>query len=202
MYVEDILPRPVRLAVAADAVIYYQMDLQRALGAMAPGTAVQLVALGEDTYKVRGRARHGDVVGWMRMQDLRSSDPKLPDKLKAFFERQKAVDEVIANNQVALGMTLEEVKASLGNPTRKNAKISAAGREESLEYSIFERVPQITTAQDALGNLVQRTIYVKVEVGRLSVSFKDGIVEEIQESVGNPLGPGGVKIVPGPITLF
>lgn len=202
MYVEDILPRPVRLTVAGESVIYYQLDLQRPLGAMAPGTPVQLVAMAENLYKVRGRARHGDVAGWMRMQDLRSADPKLPEKLKAFYERQKAVEEVIAKKQVALGMTLDEVKASLGNPTRKSSKITAAGREEAYEYSVFERVPQITTGRDLEGNLVQRTIYVKVEVGRLSVSFKDGTVTEINETVGNPLGPAGVQIVPGPIIVY
>lgn len=202
MYIEDILPKPVRLTVAGESVIYYQLDLQRPLGAMAPGTPVQLVAMAEDLYKVRGRARHGDVAGWMKMSDLKSADPKLAEKLKAFFERQKAVDEVIANKQVALGMTVDEVKTSLGNPSRKSSKITAAGREEALEYSIFDRVPQITTGRDAEGNLVQRTIYVKVEVGRLTVSFKDNIVTEIQETMGNPLGPGGVRIIPGPITVF
>jgi hypothetical protein len=46
-------------------VIYYQGDMQRALGAMAPGTPVLLVAMTDTAYKVRGRARHGDVAGWI-----------------------------------------------------------------------------------------------------------------------------------------
>jgi hypothetical protein len=112
------------------------------------------------------------------------------------------VDELIANRQVALGMTNTEVEQSLGRPTRKSAKVTAAGREEVLEYSIFDKVPQITTGRDAVGNLVQSTIYVKVEVGRLTISFQNGAVSEINETMGNPLGTGGVKIVPGPITVF
>lgn len=202
IYVEDILPKTVRLTVIGESVIYYQSDWQRALGSMAPGTLVQLVAMSDSGYKVRGRARHGDVAGWMRMQDLRSPDPQLPEKLKAFYERQKKVDELIANKQVALGMTTAEVQQSLGKPTRKSAKLSAAGREEVLEYSIFERVPQIVTGRDAVGNLVQNTIYVKMEVGRLSISFQNGNVSQIEENMGNPLGAGGVKIVPGPITVW
>lgn len=202
LYIEDILPKPVRLNVAGDSVIYYQLDMQRALGQMAPGTSVQLVAMTDTSYKVRGRARHGDVAGWMRKEDLKSPDPKLDDKLKAFYERQKKVEELIANRQVALGMTNAEVEQSLGRPTRKSAKVTAAGREEVLEYSIFDKVPQITTGRDAVGNLVQSTIYVKVEVGRLTISFQNGAVSEINETMGNPLGTGGVKIVPGPITVF
>jgi len=202
LYMEDILPRPVKLTVGAEAPIYYQNDMQRVLGNMAPGTPVQLVAMTETSYKVRGRARHGDVAGWMRTDDLRNPDPKLQEKLKAFYERQKQVDELVTNHQVALGMTSEEVKLSLGNPSRKSSRITAAGREESLEYSIFDRVPQTVTGRDAVGNLVQNVIYVRVEVGRLTVSFKDGAVSEIQETVGNPLGSGGIRIVPGPITIY
>jgi hypothetical protein len=202
LYIEDILPKPVRLSVAGDSVIYYQLDLQRPLGQMAPGTPVQLVAMTDASYKVRGRARHGDVAGWMRKEDLKSADPQLYDKLKAFYDRQKKVDELVANRQVALGMTNSEVELSLGKPSRKSTKITAAGREEVLEYSIYDKVPQITTGRDAAGQLVQSTIYVKVEVGRLTVSFQNGAVSEINETLGNPLGTGGVKIVPGPITVF
>jgi hypothetical protein len=202
IYLQDILPKPVRLAVLAESVIYYQGDMQRPLGAMAPGTPVILVAMNDSAYKVRGRARHGDVSGWMRMADLQSTDPKLAEKLKAFYERQKKVDDLIAAKQVALGMTPEEVEMSLGRPTRRSTRTTAAGREEVLEYSIYEKVPQYTTGRDALGNLVQSVIYVKVEVGRLTLSFQNGAVAEINETLGNPLGTGGVKMVPIPVNVF
>jgi hypothetical protein len=202
LYVEDILPKPVRLSVLVESVIYYQGDMQRALGAMAPGTPVLLVAMTDNAYKVRGRARHGDVAGWMRMEDLKSPDPKLAEKLKAFYERQTKVDELIDRKQVALGMTSAEVQLSLGRPTRRSTRITAAGRDEVLEYSIFDKVPQITTGRDAVGNFVQTTTYVKVEVGRLTLSFQNDVVSEISESVGNPLGGGGVQLVPPPVTVF
>lgn len=202
MYVEDILPKAVRLTVTKESPIYYQIDMQRVLGAMPSGTVVQLVAMSDEGYRVRGRARHGDVAGWMPRDALKSQDPQLPEKLKAFYERRKQVDALIADHQIAIGMTVEEVKTSLGNPSRKSSKITANGREEALEYSIYERVPQITTVRDRLGNLVQTTIYVKVETGRLSVAFRDDVVTEISETMGNPLGSGGVKLLPIPVVLF
>jgi hypothetical protein len=198
---EKILPKPVRLTVAADSVIYYQGDFQRALGNMAPGTAVQLIAMSETAYKVRGRARHGDVAGWMHMNDLKSSDPKLFEKLKAYAERRKVVDELIQKHQIAIGMTAEEVKASLGTPTRKSSHITDGSREETLEYIVFQYVPQATTGRDQNGNLVQNVVYVKVESGRLSVALKGDAVSDIKETKGNPLGGGGVKIVPIPIIV-
>jgi phosphatidylserine decarboxylase len=155
--------------------------------------------MSDTSYRVRGRARHGDVAGWVRQADILSADPQLADKLKKLFARTQQVAELIKNNQVALGMTNEEVQASLGKPTRKNTKINAGGKQERLEYAMYEKVPQVTTGRDAFGQLVQTVIYVKVEVGTLSLNFKAGVVDEIEETKGNPLGNGGVQVVPAPI---
>jgi hypothetical protein len=126
----------------------------------------------------------------------------LATNLKKLLERTQKVEELIRNRQVALGMTSEEVKASLGKPSRTSAKINAQGKEEKLEFSIYERVPQTTTGRDAFGQLVQTVVYVKVEVGTLAVNFKDGVVSEIEETKGNPLGGGGVQIIPPPLFGF
>jgi hypothetical protein len=198
---EAVLPQPVRLVVRADAIIYYHATFDSALGNMAAGTVVTLAGMSDTGYRVRGRARHGDVAGWMRLADLQSKDPLLHEKLKAFYERQKQITALIETHQVALGMTLEEVQQALGKPTRRSSRITAAGREDRVEYAVFEKVPQVLTSRDSFGQLVQSTVYVKVEVGTLSISFKAGVVEAIEEVKGNPLGGGGVKIVPIPILL-
>jgi hypothetical protein len=197
--VEDMLKKPVMLKVLQESPIYTRSTLDNALGSMAPGTLVKLVGLSDTAYRVRGRARHGDVSGWMRIPDLLSADPNLVPNLKKLHERQMIVEELIAKHQVALGMTAEEVTASMGKPNRKSSKLSAAGRDEKFEYVVYDRVPQYTTGLDAFGRAVQTVVYVKVETGSLSVNFKDGIVETVEETKGNPLGTGGVKIVPGPI---
>lgn len=201
--VESILPKPVKLTVIGDAVIYYQSDMQRVLGSMAAGATVQLVAITDTAWKVRGRARHGDVAGWMKTADLKSPDPKLPEKLKAYVERQRLVEELIQKHQIAVGMTTSEVKASLGQPARKSTHVTKDGREESYEYSVYKNVPKIVTGRDQQGNLVQNVIYVKVETGRLTVNFSGGHVSEIQETQGEtPVAGGAVKIVPAPIVIF
>jgi hypothetical protein len=197
--VEGLLPKPVVVKVPNEATIYYNADLQRPLGTMAPGTIVTLVALGDTAYRVRGRARHGDVAGWLRPADVISPDPDLHENLKKVYERQTLVRDLIANHEVALGMTQEEVRESLGKPTRSSRKVTNFGREDTVEYAIFERVPQTVTGRDALGRIVQSIVYVKVETGTLSIHFKDDLVDTIEEKKGNPLGGGGVKIVVPPI---
>ncbi len=199
--IEGMTLKPVLVKIQQESPVYSTSKFQGAVGSFAPGVIVTLVAMSDTGYRVRGRARHADVAGWVRQVDVLSKDPLLADKLKKLYERSQQVAELIKSNQVALGMTPEEVQSSLGKPTRQSTKVNAAGKEQRLEYSIFEKVPQVTTNRDAFGQLVQTVVYVKVEVGTLSMSFKDGVVEEIEETKGNPLGAGGVKIVPAPVVF-
>lgn len=200
--VEGMTPRPIVLKVKLESPVYPSSRLQGALGSFAPGTPVTLVAMSDTAYRVRGRARHGDVAGWVRQSDLLSSDPNLATNLKKLYERTQKVAELIDKHQIALGMTSQEVQASLGKPSRSNTKVNAKGKEEKLEFSVYDKVPQTTTGRNAFGQIVQTVIWVKVEVGTLSVSFKDGVVSEIEETKGNPLGGGGVQVVPPPFMFF
>jgi hypothetical protein len=184
-----------------EATVYATSTLQRPLGTMAAGTAVKLVGLGEDAYRVRGRARHGDVAGWLKADAFVMEDPELPQKLRALYERQQLMAELIATHQVALGMTPAEVVESMGRPTRKASRVTAAGRADFMEYAVYEKVPQVRTGYDPLGRVVQSVIYIKVEVGTLSISFKNGLVDAIDEVKGNPLRGAPIKIVPGAVIL-
>lgn len=199
--VEGMTPKPVVLKVQLEAPVYPTSKFQGALGSFAPGTLVTLIAMSDTAYRVRGRARHGDVAGWIRQADVLSADPNLATNLKKLYDRTQKVAELIEKHQVALGMTSQEVKASMGKPSRTSAKVNANGKEEKLEFSIYDKVPQTTTMTNAFGQLVQTVIYVRVEVGTLSVSFKDGVVSEIEETKGNPLGGGGVQMVPAPFAF-
>ena len=60
-------------------------------------------------------------------------------------------------------------------------------------------MPQTTLGRAPDGQLVQSIVYLKVETGTLTLSFKDGVVEAIEETIGNPLKGGQIKIVPGPV---
>ena len=199
---EGMTPRPIVLKVQLEAPVYPTSKLQGALGSFAPGTLVTLLAMSDAAYRVRGRARHGDVAGWVLKTDVLSADPNLSANLKKLYERTKMVDELIQHKQVALGMTSQEVHASMGKPARKASKITAAGKEERLEYAVYDQVPQTTTGTNAFGQIVQSVIYVRVEVGTLSLSFKDGVVSEIEETKGNPLGRGGARTIPPPVAGF
>lgn len=199
IHVEDILTKPIILKIVNDAPIYVSSKMDRAIGSMIPGTLVKLVGISDTAFRVRGKARHGDTSGWVRMTDALSPDPNLVPNLKKLHERQTQVETLITAHQIALGMTSEEVLASMGKPSRKSSKLSAAGKDEKFDYVIYERVPQYNTTLDAFGRAVQTVTYIKVETGSLSVNFKNDVVDTIEETKGNPLGSGGIKIVPGPM---
>lgn len=197
--VEDLIPKPIQLKVAREAPIYYQSSMDRVLGSMAPATVVRLVAMSDQgDFRVRGRARHGDVAGWMRKVDVISQDPNLAANLKKTWDRHVQVSALIEAKQVALGMTLDEVHQSLGKPDKKSSKVNLDGRSDVLEYITYDIVPQTTTRQDFLGNFYNETIYVKVPTGRMSITFADTVAKEIEEVEGNPLGNRGVQLVPVP----
>ena len=57
------------------------------------------------------------VSGWVSPRLLGSKDKDFVENLKKVYERQKVVRELIAKHEVAIGMSVEEVGASLGKPT-------------------------------------------------------------------------------------
>lgn len=202
VYFEDFLDQRVELLAIEQVPIYATAQRQRALGTLKKGRKVEIVAMTDKQYQIRGAALHGRVKGWVLPSALASLDEEFVANLRALYERQKIVRELIEEHQIALGMNIDEVLASMGKPSRKSSKLDKGGRRDIYEYITYERVPRYRTAHDRFGNVVQQLYYVKVESGRLSVSFDDGVVETIEEAEGNPLGSSGVRIVPFPIDLF
>ena len=202
IYFEDFLDKPVKMRVLKQVPIYATAERRRALGTMKKGLDVQVVAMNEKQFRVRGRALHGDVAGWMLASELGSPDKNLVKNLRKMYERQLVVQELVAKNQVALGMTLDEVTQSMGKPSRKTTKLDKGGRSDVYEYATFERVPQTRFVPDRFGRIFRKTVWVKVETGTVSISFKDEVVQSIENKEGEPRGGRDVKIVPVPIELY
>lgn len=201
IYLEDFTPSEVKLTVIGEPPIYKSTLRKDALGLLKKNREIELVAMTDTQYRVRGEAQHGTVIGWVLPSQLTSLDENFVTNLRALYERQKKVEELIEAGEIALGMTIDEVGDSLGRPSRKSSKLDKGGRLDVYEYITYKRLPQYryVTGQD--GRLYQETYYVKVESGKLKVSFKDKIAESIEESEGEPLGDGNVRIITPPIIL-
>jgi hypothetical protein len=201
IYLEDLLVRPARLATISDAPIFYHSDLARYLGTLKKGQIVELQAVSDKAYRVRGMAQQGQVAGWVDPKFLNPLKKDFLDNLKQNAARLEQVRALIAKGEVALNMTVEEVQQALGKPTKKSSHVDASGRADTWEFIRYERVPQETVGRDFNGNLVSNIIYIKVPVGKLSVTFANNLVTSLEQTEGSLEKGATAKIVPAPFTV-
>ena len=201
IYLEDLLPKPVRLATIADAPIHYKIDLERYLGILQKGQIVELQAVSDTAYRVRGKAEQGQVAGWVDPKFFNPLPKDFLANLKQNSARQQEVAALIAKNEVAVNMTPEEVSKALGKPGKKTSHLDAKGREERWEFVKYERVPKEIVGRDKDGNLVKSVISEKVPIGKLAVSFVNNLVASLEQTEGTLDRAAQVKIIPAPFLV-
>jgi hypothetical protein len=114
------------------------------------------------------------------------------------------VKDLIDNHQVALGMTLSEVIASIGPPDKRSSKVTEEGRSDTLEFIAYERVPRTVVGYDSFGVPYNTTTYVEVESSRVTIELENNTVITIEDSEGVDLSRNGgtLSVVPPPVFLF
>ncbi len=201
VYLEDFAVKTVRLATVADAAVSTKPGDGKSLGIIRKGSAVELLAISDTAYRVRGQAAQGGVAGWVAVQAVSALKPEFIESLKQNAKRKAEVDTMIAKGEVALNMTPEEVTAALGKIQKKTSKLDAQGRKEVWEVIRYTRVPQETTGYDRTGRLVTSTVYVKVPSGKLTVSFENNLVSALEQTEGNTDVQPPVRLVPVPVLV-
>lgn len=200
IYINEHLDRAIFLKVAKPAEIFATKNGGRKLGTFPINTKVELLAIGgENAYRVKGKAKHSTVSGWVSPQMLTSSDKNFIANLKQLYERQMAVNELIANHDVAIGMTLDEVRLSLGEPTKTEVKQTRKGDSGQWEYIISEEEKHYRTVIDPHSGRAYRQLshITTEERERTTVEFEDNIITSVTRKRNN--GPGKVRIIPVPI---
>jgi len=200
IYLEDLLMKPARLATVADTPIYYASDLGRYLGTLKKGQIVELQAVSDKAYRIRGMAQQGQVAGWVDPKYLNPLTKDFLVNLKQNAARLEQVKALIAKNEVAINMTPEEVQLSLGKPTKKTSRLDATGREDIWEFIRYVSMPQETVGRDNLGNLVSSITYIKVPAGKLSITFANNLVSALEQTEGNDHG-AQVKMISPPFAI-
>lgn len=201
VYLEDFVKQPVKLATLADTQIFYQSDLARYLGTLRKGQLVELQAVGENAYRVRGKAQQGQVAGWVSAASLTPLKADFLENLRKNAARKTEVDALISKNEVAVNMTPDEVTKALGKASKKTSRLDANGREEVWEFIRYERVPQEVTGYDREGRLVRTITYVKVPNGKLAVTFMNNLVSALEQSEGTFDRDARVRIVTAPFAI-
>ena len=202
-YLEDFLTQPFRLRVLGATAIFFNSDQARFLGTLRAGQAVEVQAVSENgtLARVRGQAGQGQVAGWVDARSLTPINPAFLKSLHRSAERRERVKALVAANEVALGMTPNEVTASLGAPPKRSSRTDANGISERWEYIRYQSVPRQVSGVDNYGRLITSVVYEKVPVGSFGVVFTNGSVSAIEQSEGNLAAAAQVKIVPPPVDL-
>lgn len=201
VYVEEFSDKKIELLVAKPGPVYITKKGGRKLGVLKVNTKVELIGFNEKAYKVRGTATHGGVSGWVSPKILASKDKDFVANFQKVYERQKVVRELIANHEVAIGMTTDEVAEALGRPTKTKVRQTAKGKTGKWEFIQYEEQDHYTYVRDpATGRTYRQYSHTtKEELGKLVVEFENEVVTAIEESENNE--GGKVKIVVPPVVF-
>lgn len=223
IYFSDFGIKPLKRALLAAAPAYFDATQTRYAGTLRFPQTIQVEALNSNNLiRVRGNAQQGGIVAWISPQFLEPLPENFSDNLRKSEARRNEVEALISRNEVAIGMTIEEVGRSLGKPQKKTSRADKTGTQQIWEFVKYQLVPQTTyapvnnqtiltlqkTTTSPGGTLIQNspglaasTIYIKVPVGTLTVTFKDNIVEALDQSEGTTTG-GQVSVVIPPLNVY
>lgn len=203
IYLEGMVEEEVQVRISAEAPVYANLKGERWMGNLLPNQNAVLLAVSEKAYRVRARAKQGQVAGWISKAAATGLPEDFEENLRLYYERYVIVSELIENKQIALGMTVAEVAASIGPPNKRGSTVTQDGRTDTLEYISYKRIPQTYTTLDAFGRPVAATRYVEVESGRITVEFSDDVATSISESEGIDLSNARPDVsVPPLVFLF
>lgn len=200
IYLSDFATKPMRLKVLEPAPAYFDLAGNRYVGTLRVPQVVEVQAVSDKAYRVRGNAQQGQILGWVDPAYLQEIPKDVLAALRKSEERRRTVAALIAKNDVAIGMTADEVELSLGKPQKKTSRASKdQALEQVWDYVKYQLIPQTTNVLGPGGLASVATTYIKTPVGRLTVTFKDGLVESLDQSEGTLLSGGETTIVAPPI---
>jgi hypothetical protein len=203
IYLSDFATQPLKLKVLAPAPAYFDLAGTRYVGTLRASQFVEVQAISDTAYRVRGNAQQGPVLGWVAPKYLQPIAPEALATLKKADERRQTVLALIRKNQVAMGMTPAEVQLSIGKPQKATSRAAKDRATEQIwEYVKYTTIPQSTTVAGPNGTFTVATTYVKTPIGRLTITFKDGMVESLDQSEGTIFSTDETTVVPPPILVY
>ena len=187
------------LLVVKESTVFATKKGGRKLGTYPVDTKLRLLGMTDKGYKVKGKAKHSLVTGWVSPKNLASKQPKFVEELKQYYERELEIRELIANKEVAIGMTIDEVEQSVGEPTKKESRITKDGRTGKWEFIKGKELKHYTNTVDPrTGQVFRRFSHVTVEEQeKLTVEFENNVVTAISSLENN--SAGNIRIIVPPI---
>ncbi len=184
VYLEQASVKPLELKVIREAPVFSDKEGKHQLGTLAANQVARIEAITDKVYRVRGMGTRGGIAGWVAPWAFSPNDPEFAAKLKQFYDRQIQVQELIAANQIACGMTMEEISRVLGKPTKTSSRKTETGETATWEYVRYEEVKHYITRVDPTTGTPYRQLshITQEEKSRINVDFENQIATAIEES--------------------
>jgi hypothetical protein len=201
VYLDRTLPKPIKLTVIKEAPVYSDKSGSHRLGFLKANQTVELEAITEKAYRVRGKSLHDGIVGWVAPWAFSSKDPDFVENLKKLYHRQMAVQAIIDAKEVAIGMTMDEVGQAKGKPTKTTLRRTATGQSGQWEFIDYEETKHYVTRVDPSTGLVYRQLshVTQEEKSKVTVEFENDVVTAVEESEDNK--GGNVRVIVPPVVF-
>lgn len=201
VYLNEVVERPIKLKVIKEAPVFSDKEGNHRLGFLQADQIVELEGMTERVYRVRGKGTRNGIAGWVAPWAFSHPEENFVAKLKQVYDRQISVNEIIAARGVALGMTMDEVSASRGEPTKTSMRRTKDGQSGSWEYIDYDEVRHFITRIDPLsGQAFRQLSHVTTEEkGKTVIEFEDNIVTALEESENN--FPSKARIIVPPLVF-
>lgn len=199
IYLDEIVDPPIQLKVIKQAPVYSDKGGNVRVGFLKADQTVTLEGMTAKVYKVRGEGTRNGLAGWVAPWAFSHPQEDFVAKLKQLYDRQIAVNEIIAKEGIAIGMTPVEVGKSRGQPTKTSIRRTVDGEQGSWEYIDYKEVKNYITRIDPVTGQVYRQLasITREEKGKTVVEFKDGLVTALEENENR--GAGNVRIIVPPL---
>jgi hypothetical protein len=196
MYMDEMNLPPLMLKVRVRAPLMFTRDRSSILGHVSPGQVVTVLGVGETQYYISSQIATGPARGWVRSDAIEPLAPEVLADIKQRRERTQKHKDLIDRHEVAIGMTPEEVRASLGKPDKTTRTVTKEGAEELWSYVTYRYLPQYSYVQDKYGQMNPNVIYQRMPIGHKTIVFRNGEVALIEDHVEDRPPPPVSTVVP------
>lgn len=199
VHLGDVLDELPELAVVREAPVFSDHNGRHRLGFLRANQTVKVEAITDKAYRVRGQGTRDGISGWVAPWAFSAREPDFVEQFRKFYDRQIAVNKLIAAGQAAIGMTLEEVGRARGKPTKTAVRQTADGTSGQWEFITFDEQKNYATRLNPVTGRYYRELVsvTQIEREKTVIEFEDDIVTAIEESTAER--GGNVRIVVRPL---
>ncbi len=188
-YLDELKLEPVDLTVEKRTPISLSRDSRSAMAYLHVGQKVRLVGWTPEMFYVDARVATGPMRGWVSAAAVAGPTQDVVAELQRRQEAKAKNRQLIAQHEVGVGMTRDEVLESIGKPERRQRLQTAQADREVWVYVTYRYQPFYLQTMDADGKLQQTVTYRRVPAGHRAVVFGGELVVAVEENVEEKAAP-------------